>query len=182
MTLEELEKQCKQCTDCELCKTRTNVVFGSGSKKAKILFVGEGPGESEDLQGLPFVGRAGQLLDTFLTSVGMSRSEVYIANIVKCRPPNNRDPLQQEQEKCWKWLWAQIELLSPQLIVCLGRISAKYLIRPDFKVTVEHGVIYEREGSSIMGTYHPAALLRTPSLKPVAFEDYKKIAQIAGVE
>jgi len=180
MTWEELEEQCRQCTGCLLAGTRHNVVFGSGNKNAKIMFVGEGPGETEDLEGLPFVGRAGKLLDTYLESVGMKRQDVYIANMVKCRPPGNRDPQPEEQQRCWSWLAGQIELINPKLIVCLGRISAGRLIRPDFRVTVEHGKIYDIDGRKVMGTFHPATLLRTAKYKIPCFEDFKVIARMAG--
>ena len=181
MTLETLRTECLACTRCELCKTRTNVVFGVGNPNADIMFVGEGPGKNEDEQGEPFVGQAGKLLDTYLVSVGLRRQDVYIANIVKCRPPGNRDPLPEEQENCIVWLNTQLELISPKVVVCLGRIAAKRLIKDDFKVTVEHGQVFDMGGYGIMGTFHPAALLRNPAHKVPAFEDFKKIAEIAGI-
>ena len=172
-TLEALRDACLGCERCELAKTRTNVVFGVGNPQAKVLFIGEGPGENEDLQGEPFVGRGGQLLDKMLDAVDLSRREnIYIANIVKCRPPHNRDPLPEEQDSCIGWLRAQTKLISPKIIVCLGRISAMKLIKKDFKVTKEHGVWFEKGGIQFMGTFHPAALLRNPNNKPEAMEDF----------
>ena len=169
---EELEKRCQNCRECSLCETRTNVVFGDGSRTAEILFVGEGPGAHEDEQGVPFVGKAGQLLDDMLAIIGLDRTMVYIANIVKCRPPQNRDPLPEEQEACSAWLDSQIALMHPKIIVCVGRISAQRYISKDFRVTKEHGLFYDRNGILYMGTFHPAALLRNPNQKPAAFEDF----------
>jgi len=177
MTLEKLRSECLACTRCALHETRTNVVFGVGNENADIMFVGEGPGKNEDLQGIPFVGQAGQLLDTYLVAVGLKRSDVYIANIVKCRPPQNRDPLPAEQDCCIEWLETQLELISPKIVVCLGRIAAKRLIDENFKVTVDHGRIYDVGGLKIMGTFHPAALLRNPASKIPTFEDFKKLSE-----
>lgn len=174
-SFEELERQCKGCTRCPLAATRTNVVFGVGNEEAEVLFVGEGPGKNEDEQGEPFVGRAGQLLDKFLAAVGLSRESVYIANIVKCRPPENRDPKPEEQEQCIGWLRNQFYLMKPKIVVCLGRIAALKMISPNFKVTKEHGIFFDKQGTLFMGTFHPAALLRYPSNKPEAFEDFVKL-------
>ena len=158
---------------CELGKTRTKLVFGVGNENAKVLFIGEGPGANEDLQGEPFVGRGGQLLDKFLAAVDLDRKKnIYIANMVKCRPPQNRDPLPAEQDMCINWLREQTRLLKPKIIVCLGRISATRLISPDFKVTKQHGQFIEKNGTLMMGTFHPAALLRNPNQKPEALEDF----------
>lgn len=177
-SFDEIKKDCFSCTKCELCKTRTNVVFGEGQENAKILIIGEGPGENEDLQGKPFVGRGGQLLDKMLKAVGLSREEnVYIANIVKCRPPKNRDPRPEEQEACIDWLRHQVAVMKPKIIVCLGRISAQKIISPDFKVTKQHGEFYQRNNTLLMGTFHPAALLRNPNNKPLAFEDLTKLRE-----
>lgn len=174
----ELERQCRSCEKCELCKTRHNVVFGVGNKNAEVLFIGEGPGENEDLQGEPFVGRAGKLLDKMLTAVDLDRHKnIYIANTVKCRPPQNRDPKPEEQELCAEWLQDQIALIRPKIIVCLGRISAARYIKPDIKITKEHGIFFERDGILWMATLHPAALLRNPNQKPDAFEDYLKLRE-----
>lgn len=176
--LTELKKDCLDCQKCELCKTRTNVVFGVGNEKSKILFVGEGPGENEDLEGEPFVGRGGKLLDKMLEAVDLSRkTNIYIANIVKCRPPKNRDPHPEEQDACIGWLREQVRILRPKIIVCLGRISAQKIISPDFKVTKQHGEFTERNGVLLMGTFHPAALLRNPNNKPLAFEDFIKLRE-----
>lgn len=169
---EELEKRCQNCRECSLCETRTNVVFGDGSRTAEIMFVGEGPGAHEDEQGVPFVGKAGQLLDDMLAIIGLDRTMVYIANIVKCRPPQNRDPQPAESEACMPWLREQFRLLKPKIVVCLGRIAAQRMIRKDFSVTKEHGQLYEKGGILFMGTFHPAALLRSPQNKPAAFADF----------
>jgi uracil-DNA glycosylase family 4 len=173
---EELQAACLDCQKCGLCATRTNVVFGIGNKESKVLFIGEGPGENEDLQGEPFVGRSGQLLDKMLAAVDLDRhTNLYIANIVKCRPPQNRDPLQEEQELCIEWLRNQVSLIRPKIIVCLGRIAAMKLIKPDMKITKEHGIFFEKNGVLMMATLHPAALLRNPNNKPDAFDDFIKL-------
>ena len=172
----ELETACKACEKCELCQTRTHVVFGMGNPQSDILFIGEGPGENEDLEGLPFVGRSGQLLDKMLAAIDLDRNKnIYIANIVKCRPPKNRDPLPEEQEACIDWLRNQVMIMRPKIIVCLGRIAAMKLIKPDMKITKEHGIFFEKNGVLMMATLHPAALLRNPSNKPAAFEDFLKL-------
>ena len=176
MDWETLRSGCLACTRCELCKTRTNVVFGQGVENAEVLFVGEGPGQSEDEQGLPFVGRSGQLLDRYLFAIDLDRSRnCYIANIVKCRPPQNRDPLNTEKDACRGYLPRQLALMQPKIIVCLGRISAMELIREDFKITQEHGQFFEKDGVQMMALYHPAALLRDPRKKPETFEDLKRL-------
>ena len=171
-----LEQQCLACQKCALSDTRTNVVFGVGSPTAEVMFIGEGPGENEDLQGEPFVGRAGQLLDDMLEIIDLSRkSNVYIANIVKCRPPQNRDPLNTEQDACIGYLRNQVALIRPKIIVCLGRIAAMKVIKEDFKITKEHGQWFERNGVHMMAMFHPAAILRDPRRRPEAFEDLKKL-------
>ncbi len=176
MTLDELEKECRNCTKCELCGGRTNLVFGQGKKDADIMLIGEGPGENEDLQGKPFVGRSGQLLDKFLAAVDLSRDKnVYIANMVKCRPPKNRDPKPEEQDMCIGWLREQFKIIRPKIIVCVGRISAQKLIDPNFRVTKEHGMFIEKNGVLMMGTFHPAAILRNPNNKELAFQDWLKL-------
>lgn len=173
---QELKDACMGCQNCPLGSTRTNLVFGTGNENAEVLFVGEGPGENEDLQGEPFVGRGGKLLDKYLEAIDLSRDKnIYIANMVKCRPPHNRDPKPEEQEECIKWLREQFRLLRPKIIVCLGRISAQKLISPDFKVTKQHGEFFEKGGVLMMGTFHPAALLRNPNQKPAALEDFIKL-------
>ena len=171
LTWEALESACKQCQSCGLAQTRTQVVFGDGARDAEILFIGEGPGQHEDEQGVPFVGAAGKLLDEMLEMTGLDRTKVYIANIVKCRPPGNRDPLNTEQAVCLPWLRRQTALLRPKLIVCLGRIAAKAIIREDFRITREHGQWFERSGVQMTAVYHPAALLRDPSKRPETFVD-----------
>lgn len=173
---EDLKNDCMSCRKCELCETRNNVVFGVGNTNADILFIGEGPGENEDLQGEPFVGRAGKLLDKMLNAIDLDRNkDIYIANIVKCRPPKNRDPEKEEQEACIDWLRNQVALIKPKIIVCLGRIAAMKLIKPDFKITKEHGIFFNKNGMIMMATLHPAAILRNPQNKPSAFEDYLKL-------
>ena len=175
MTWEELEQNCQRCLNCPLGETRTNMVFGVGNRQADILFIGEGPGEQEDLQGEPFVGPAGKLLDVMLELIDLDRTKVYIANIVKCRPPQNRDPLAVEQEACIGHLRRQTALLRPKIIVCLGRIAAKAIIREDFKITTEHGQWFTRGGVQMTAIYHPAALLRDDSKRPETFVDLKSI-------
>lgn len=174
---EALERRCADCRECSLWETRKQVVFGTGSRTAEILFVGEGPGASEDEQGVPFVGRAGQLLDDMLAIIGLDRSSVYIANIVKCRPPQNRDPLGVEQDACIGYLREQTALLRPKLIVCLGRIAAKRLIREDLRITQEHGRWVSRGSYQLMATYHPAALLRDAARRPEAFDDLMSLRE-----
>jgi DNA polymerase len=171
----ELEAQCLDCRRCPLWETRHNVVFGVGKRDADVLFIGEGPGEQEDLKGEPFVGRAGKLLDDMLSCIDLDRTRVYIANMVKCRPPHNRDPQQAEQEACAQWLQTQIQLIQPKIIVCVGRIAAMAFIKPDFKITREHGQWFERSGVRYIALYHPAALLRDPNRRPDTFVDLKTI-------
>lgn len=173
---ESLQKDCMNCKQCALAETRTNLVFGVGVPDAEIVFIGEGPGEQEDLRGEPFVGRGGQLLDKYLDAIGLDRkTNIYIGNMVKCRPPQNRDPKPEEQEACIGWLREQIRLIRPKIIVCLGRISAQRIIDPDFKVTKQHGEFIEKNGVWMMGTFHPAALLRNPRQKPDALEDFLRL-------
>ena len=177
---EKLRSDCLSCRECPLCEGRTNVVFGVGDPEAELMFIGEGPGENEDLQGEPFVGRAGKLLDEELELIGLDRSRIFIANIVKCRPPQNRDPLGEEQAACMHWLDAQRRLIRPKLIVCLGRIAAAVIIKPDFKITQEHGKWFDLpDGSRAMALFHPAALLRDPRKKPDTFEDLRELRREA---
>ncbi len=172
-SMEALSAACTGCERCRLASGRTNLVFGVGDPHAKLLFVGEGPGYQEDVQGEPFVGPSGQLLDKYLAAIGLDREHgVYIANIVKCRPPQNRDPQPDEQDVCIEWLREQVRVLRPKVIVCLGRIAAQRLIDPEFRVTREHGQFVEKKGIHMMGTFHPAALLRNPKQKPDAFDDF----------
>lgn len=171
---ESLRKECLTCQKCALAETRTHVVFGVGNPNAEVMLIGEGPGENEDLTGEPFVGRGGKLLDDMLSLIGLDRKKnIYIGNIVKCRPPKNRDPLNTEQEACIGWLRQQIGLVDPKLIVCLGRISAMQFIKPDFKITREHGQWFDVDGRQVMALFHPAALLRDPRRRPETFEDLK---------
>ncbi len=173
--LKEYEAQICDCMRCELGNTRTNFVFGSGSPQADIVFVGEAPGQKEDLNGLPFVGRAGQLLDKILEAIGLDRNDVFICNVLKCRPPENRDPLAGEIEKCEPYLKHQLQLIKPRVIVALGRIAAKTLLRIDEPLGKMREQTYSYEGIDTLVTYHPAALLRNPNLKRPAWEDFKKI-------
>ena len=172
---EELREKCLNCQACGLRRTCTQVVFGVGDPNAEVLFIGEAPGANEDQQGEPFVGRAGKLLDDMLAMIGLDRSRIYITNSVKCRPPENRDPLNTEKEACQGYLQRQRVLMRPKIIVCLGRISAMELIRPDFKISQEHGQFSEKDGCLMMALYHPAALLRDPRKKPETFEDLKRL-------
>ena len=172
---EALKQECIACRGCDLAETRTHVVFGDGAENAKLLFIGEGPGQHEDEQGVPFVGKAGQLLDDMLEIIHLDRSKVYIANIVKCRPPGNRDPLNVEQDACIGFLRRQTALLRPKIIVCLGRIAAKAISKEDFKITSEHGQWLQRGGVQMTAIYHPAALLRDVGKRPETFEDLKAI-------
>ena len=173
---EQLEAACSGCTGCGLCETRQNVVFGVGNREAKILFVGEGPGQQEDIQGQPFVGPAGKLLDDMLSIIDLDRNtNCYIANIVKCRPPKNRDPLETEQEACIGFLNNQIALLQPKILVCLGRIAAMRMIKEDFRITKEHGQWVEKDGIWMTAIFHPSALLRDVSKRPDTFEDLLSI-------
>ena len=171
-----LEQTCMGCQRCALADGRHNVGFGVGSRDAEVLFVGEGPGENEDLQGEPFVGRAGKLLDDMLELIDLDRKKnVYIANIVKCRPPHNRDPLNTEQDACIGYLRNQVALIRPKIIVCLGRIAAMRLIREDYRITREHGQWVEKAGVAMTALYHPAAILRDPGKRPETFDDLKSL-------
>lgn len=172
---ENLQNECLQCRACALADTRKNVVFGMGNTEAEVLFIGEGPGANEDEQGLPFVGAAGKLLDDMLEMIGLARESVYITNIVKCRPPRNRDPLNTEKDACIGYLRRQVALMRPKIIVCLGRIAAMELIKPDFKITREHGQFMEKSGVLMTALYHPAALLRDGTKKPETFVDLKAL-------
>ena len=178
--LENLKAECLDCTKCPLRQGARQVVFGVGNEKARIMFVGEGPGEQEDIQGEPFVGKSGQLLDKYLELVDLDRHKnIYIANIVKCRPENNRDPLEEEQNTCIDWLRRQVREIRPDIIVCLGRIAAQKLISPEFRVTAQHGKFFEKGGMYFMGTFHPSALLRYPSNKEAALRDFQALREKA---
>lgn len=174
-TWETLQYECNHCAECSLSQTRNSVVFGDGSRTAEILMVGEGPGASEDEQGVPFVGRAGKLLDDMMAIIGLDRTNVYIANIVKCRPPQNRDPLNVEQDACIGYLHRQIALLRPKILVCLGRIAAMRFIDSKFRITKDHGRWYDINNIRTIAIYHPSALLRDPGKRPETFDDLKSI-------
>ena len=175
-TWEKLKNDCAQCRGCSLCETRNNLVFGVGNEHSELMFIGEGPGAQEDMQGVPFVGKTGQLLDDMLEMIDLSREKVYIANIIKCRPPQNRDPLPEEQNACHDWLMRQIALVQPKVIVCLGRIAAMNMISDDFKISREHGLWFDLEdGTRCMATYHPSALLRDVTKRPEAFSDLRQL-------
>lgn len=178
MDLLTLKQTCSDCTRCGLCETRRNVVFGVGNPHSDVLFVGEGPGEQEDKRGEPFVGPAGQLLDDMLSIIDLDRKEnCYIANIVKCRPPGNRDPLETEQDACIGYLEQQIALIQPKIIVCLGRIAAMRLIRADYRITREHGQWTQKNGVWMTAIYHPSALLRDVTKRPETFDDLLKLRE-----
>ena len=185
MDWQTLRSTCMSCTRCGLCETRHNVVFCVGPETADVMFVGEGPGEQEDLKGEPFVGAAGQLLDDMLSIIDLSRENCYIANIVKCRPPRNRDPLETEQDACIVYLRNQVALIKPKIIVCLGRVAAKRLIDPEYRITRQHGTWVEKNGVWMTAIYHPSALLRDLSKRPETFEDLlslrEKIRQAGAV-
>lgn len=169
---DELKEICGSCTRCGLCETRHHVVFGVGNEDADVMFIGEGPGEQEDLQGCPFVGPAGKLLDDMLSIIDLDRNtNCYIANIVKCRPPRNRDPLETEQDACIGYLRNQVALVKPKIIVCLGRIAAKRIIDPDYRITRQHGQWVQKNGVWMTAIYHPSALLRDVSKRPETFDD-----------
>ena len=175
MEWDALYDACTTCKQCRLSETRTNVVFGVGKRDAEVVFIGEGPGQHEDEQGEPFVGRSGKLLDDMLEMIDLTRDDIFIANIVKCRPPGNRDPLPAEQSACGHWLEAQLALLTPKIIVCVGRIAAMYMIKQDFKITREHGQWFVQDGVHNMAIFHPAALLRDPHKRPETFVDLKTL-------
>ncbi len=176
--MQDVLKECLSCEKCALCATRTNVVFGRGNEKAPLLFVGEAPGAREDECGLPFVGAAGKLLDRALSESGISPEEYYVANILKCRPPENRDPSPSEIAACLPYLERQIEAINPKFIVCLGRISAMRLIKKEFRITAEHGEIFERDGRRILAVFHPAAILRDMRKKDEWLRDFKTIRKL----
>lgn len=173
--LPALEKKVSGCVKCGLSKGRTQTVFGAGNTKADIMFVGEGPGRDEDLQGKPFVGRSGQLLTKIISAMGFERSDVYIANVVKCRPPNNRGPLPLEVETCTPYLLKQIELIKPKVIVALGSYAAKFLLKTETPISKLRGEFFDFHGAKLIPTYHPAFLLRNPNMKRPVWEDMQKV-------
>ena len=171
----KLKQECAQCRRCGLGETRHHLVFGDGAENARIMLIGEGPGEQEDLQGQPFVGPAGKLLDEMLEMIYLDRTKVYIANIVKCRPPHNRDPQPEEREACSPWLRQQIDIVDPKIIICLGRIAATSLISEDFRITRQHGQWFDVDGRHCLAIYHPSALLRDVTKRPDTFTDLREI-------
>jgi uracil-DNA glycosylase family 4 len=174
--IEILRDEIEQCTKCGLAKTRNHVIFGEGSISGGILIIGEAPGRDEDLQGRPFVGKSGQLLDKILAACGFTRDEhVFISNIVKCRPPDNRVPTPQESAVCMPWLLQQIELINPKIVILLGATALKYMIGPEQRITRERGNWLNWQGRLAMPVYHPAALLRDPNLKRDTWDDFKKV-------
>ena len=182
-TWNDIESMICSCGRCALGQTRKNAVPGKGSHAAQIMLVAEAPGKQEDLQGIPFVGPAGKVLDILLTSAGLSRKDVFITNIVKCHPPGNRDPLPEEQEACMQYLRAETALLHPPVIVCLGRIAAQKLIAPNFKITREHGMWVHRKGYWMTAVYHPSAILRDPAKLEDAKRDFQSIvAKVQEIE
>ena len=172
---EALKNECCRCSACQLCRTRRSLVFGVGNEHAEVMLIGEGPGEQEDMQGEPFVGPAGKLLDTMLELIDLDRDKVYIANTVKCRPPMNRDPAEDERDCCRKWLDRQIALVDPKIILCLGRIAARDIIGSNFYITRQHGEWFDVGGRRVIATYHPSALLRDQSKRPDAFMDMRAL-------
>ena len=173
--LEELKQSFKECKKCKLCTTRQNIVFGVGNPKAEIMFIGEGPGADEDRQGEPFVGKAGQLMNKAFDVVGIKREDVYIANIVKCRPPHNRDPEKDEITACMNYLRNQVMIIKPKIIVLLGRIALQNILGEEYRITASRGKWIEKKGIMYMPTWHPAALLRDETKKIDFLEDLKKV-------
>lgn len=175
-TMEELKLYCLKCKKCRLGQTRANVVFGEGNENADIMFIGEGPGYYEDQQGRPFIGKAGQLLDKMIEAIKLKREDIYIANIVKCRPPENRNPFEDESNACIDYLRWQVKLIKPKIIVCLGAVSAKKLINSELSISRQRGQFVKKGNIYFMPTYHPSYLLRNESAKKDAWEDFKKVA------
>ncbi len=179
--MEKINELCslvQGCRRCNLCDKRTKVVFGEGNPGARLMFIGEGPGHDEDVSGRPFVGKAGQLLTKMIEAIDLKRDDVYICNIVKCRPPQNRVPIEEEAEACLPFLRQQVAIIRPKIIVCLGATSAKYIISKDIRITRDRGKWYEKGEFKIIATYHPSALLRDPDKKKAAWEDFKDIKRI----
>ena len=179
--LDALCKEVMKCAECDLHKTRLNVVFGSGSPKAELMFIGEAPGEDEDIQGIPFVGRAGQLLTKMIEAMGLTRQDVYIANILKCRPPNNRPPLPTEILACENNVKRQAEIIRPKIICTLGKFASQTLLRTETPISSLRGNEFEYNGIKVIPTFHPAYLLRNPPEKKVVWEDMQKIMKFLGL-
>jgi DNA polymerase len=178
LTLADVQKELGDCKRCKLHRTRRTIVFGEGNEKASLMFIGEGPGYDEDVQGRPFVGRAGQLLTKIIQSINLPREEVYIANIIKCRPPQNRNPEPDEIQSCSPFLMKQIRVIQPKIICALGTFSAQTLLKTETKITALRGKVFDLEGIKVIPTYHPAFLLRNPDKKREVWEDMKKIAEL----
>lgn len=172
---EELEDECNNCKKCKLCQGRNNVVIGTGNKKADLMFIGEGPGADEDAQGIPFVGKAGKLMNTAFQGIGIKREEVYIANVVKCRPPNNRNPEDDEARACLDYLRNQVILVKPKIIVLLGNVALKNILGKEYGITSARGKWVEKNGIMYMPTFHPAALLRDETKKIMFWKDLKEV-------
>jgi DNA polymerase len=181
-TLEAVRDVIGDCQRCRLCEGRTNIVFGVGKKDANLMFIGEGPGRDEDEQGIPFVGRAGQLLTKIIQAMGLSRDDVYIGNIVKCRPPDNRNPAPDEVAACIPFLVRQVEIINPKIIVCLGSIAAQNLLQTERKITGLRGKLTKWQDIPVMPTYHPAFLLRNPNMKKPVWEDMQKVMEMLGLK
>lgn len=177
---EKLDEACNKCQKCKLCNGRKNVVIGTGDRNAKIMFIGEGPGADEDIQGIPFVGKAGQLMNKAFEGVGIKREEVYIANIVKCRPPQNRNPEKDEADACKEYIETQINLVNPEIIVLLGSVALKNILGEEYGITSSRGKWFEKDGRKILPTFHPAALLRDESKKINFWQDLKKVEAFIG--
>ena len=171
----QLMDEVYSCNKCRLCQTRTNVVPGEGDPKARLMFIGEGPGRDEDLQGRPFVGRSGELLTRMIKAIGLEREQVYICNIVKCRPPQNRNPEPDEAAACLNHLRAQFALVRPSIVVLLGKVACRYTLNQEISVMRDHGQWFERKGVYFMPTFHPSFLLRDPDKKRLAWDDFQKI-------
>lgn len=179
-TLQMIRDDIGNCKRCRLCETRQNIVFGDGNPKAELMFIGEAPGADEDDQGIPFVGRACQLLTKMIIAMGFERKDVYIANIVKCRPPDNRYPEQDESDTCSPFLYRQIDAIKPKIIVSLGNLATQTLLQTKTGITVLHGQFVDFEGTTLMPTYHPAFLLRNPNMKKPCWEDLQKVMKFLG--
>ena len=181
-TLSEIREELGDCTRCRLCETRKSIVFGEGNPRARLVFVGEGPGRDEDIQGRPFVGRAGQLLTKIVQAMKLERKDVYICNVVKCRPPKNRNPEPDEVASCEPFLMKQIESINPEIIVSLGSVATGLMLKlKNFKMGQLRGTFHQYGNSKLMITYHPAALLRNPSLKKPVWEDMKLVMKELGI-
>ncbi len=182
LTLEDIRREMESCTRCDLHKTRTHAVFGEGNPQARLVFVGEAPGADEDRQGRPFVGKAGQLLTRIIEAMGLKRSDVYICNVLKCRPPGNRTPLPHEIDACKEFLEQQLEVIDPEIICALGTVATRALLKTDAPITALRGMVQEYRGIPCVPTYHPAYLLRNPAAKRQVWEDMKGIMEKLGIQ